>query len=347
MYCWILFLPYFLFQFSTSISGVQARRGGEGGDSDDSDSGENSGGGTNTDSCATPKQPTIWKWDLIPNNADNYTSGGISGRDTSYDGSFFKGEASLHYTITDNETCYSYTHDAENTLQMLGYVWVGPQVPYPVGPTNPIIIGFKTWESHRSLDEISDSYSYIQWDNSEISCPSRPDLFRVTTTYGWTDWDARVQKAIDVMNMTISEAPAPTHGDRGQDQGRVRFNAAMPDKLDHDTAWLFRFPGRICSSRLDYFDTPPERLTMNGSFTNTTFDLTLSGISKAVEPSELVAEFRLTFSGVFDGDNSTEKLSLRQPGEPLVAWVPNSGLRVVSVGWMTSLIFLGALVVFM
>ncbi|KAJ5199165.1 hypothetical protein N7491_000275 [Penicillium cf. griseofulvum] len=329
---------------------VQGRRGDGGGYSDDYDSGENSGGGS-TDSCATPKQPTIWKWDLIPKNADNYTSGGISGRDTSYDGSFFKGEASLHYTITDGEMCYRYVDDAENTIQMLGYVWIGPQAPYPVGPTNPIIIGFKAWESRSSLDKISGSYSYIQWDESQIGCPGYPDLFRITTTYGWTDFDARSYEAIDVMNMTISEAPTLAQEDRDQDRGRVRFNATMPDKLNHDTGWLLRFPGRICSNDLSYsFNTPPERLAMNGSFTNTTFELTLSGSGKAFTPSkkgQLAAEFRMSFSGVFDGDNSTEKLNLRQPGQPLVAWVPNSGLRVVSVGWMTSFICLGALMVFM
>ncbi|KXG50031.1 uncharacterized protein PGRI_059980 [Penicillium griseofulvum] len=347
MHTWIPFLPYLL--FSTLTPGVQGRRGDGSGDSDNYDSGENSGGGS-TDSCATPKQPTIWKWDLIPNNADNYTSGGISGRDTSYDGSFFKGEASLHYTITEGETCYRYKDDAENTIQMLGYVWIGPQAPYPVGPTNPIIIGFKAWESRRSLDKISDSYSYIQWDESQIACPGYPDLFRITTTYGWTDFDARSYEAMDVMNMTISEAPTLAQGDRDQDQDRVHFNATMPDKLDHDTQWLLRFPGRICSNDLSYLlNTPPEQLAMNGSFTNTTFELTLSGSGKAVtsEKHQLSAEFRVSFSGVFDGDNSTEKLNLRQPDQPLVAWVPNSGLRVVSVGWMTSFICLGALMVFM
>jgi hypothetical protein len=352
MHSWISFLPYLLFQVSTCISGVQAKRGGGGGDSDDSYSGDSSGGGSRTDSCATPKHPTIWKWDLIPRNAENYTSRGISGEDTSYDGSFFKGEASLHYTNTEGEMCYRHMRDTEYTIQMLGYLWIGPQAPYTVGPTNPIIIGFKAWESRRPLDEIADSYSYIQWDKNQIACPGYPDLFRITTTHGWANWDARVNEAIDVMNMTISEAPALAQGDRDQDQGRVRFNATMSDKLGHDPHWLLRFPKGSCSNDLSYsFDAPPERLVMNGSFTNTTFDLTLSGSGKAEAATtsgkrELTAEFRVTFSGVFDGDNSTEKLSLRQPGQPLVAWVPNSGLPVFSVNWMTSLICLGALMVF-
>lgn len=351
MHSWVLFLPYLLFQLSTSISGVLARRGGGGGDVGNYDSDESSGGSGSTDPCKTPEHPTVWKWDLIPENADNYTSGGISGRDTSYDGSFFKGEASLHYTITESETCYRYKHDAEKSIKMLGYAWIGPQAPYPVGPTNPIIIGFKAWESRRSLGEIWDSYGYVQWDDSQTTCPTYPDLFKVTTTYGWTDWSVPAYKAIDVMNMTISEAPAPAQGDQDQDQGRVRFNTTMPEKLDHETKWLLRLPGRICSvERYNLFKTPPERLAMNGSFTNTTLDLTLSGSGKAVTDSEkyqFAAEFRLTFSGVFDGDNSTEKLSLRQTGQPLIAWVPNSGLHVVSVGWMTSLICLGALIVCM
>ncbi|KAJ5131327.1 uncharacterized protein N7515_007366 [Penicillium bovifimosum] len=352
MHSWIPFLPYLLFLVSTYASGVEARRGGGGGDSDDYYTGDNSGGGSSsgsTDSCHTPRHPTVWKWDLISRNADNYTSGGVSGEDTSYDGSFFKGEASFHYTITEDEMCtYGNMRGTEHTMQMLGYVWVGPQAPYPVGPTNPIIIGFKAWESSKPLDEIGDSYGYIQWDEDGIACPSYPDLIRITTTYGWFDFDTRSYGAMDVMNMAISEAPGP------HDQGRVRFNATMPDKLDHETDLLLRIPGSYqCTNDYDYmFDTPPERLAMNGSFTNTTFDLTLSGKGNAssettIEKRQLTTEFRLTFSGVFDGDNSTEKLSLRQPGQPLVTWVANSGLRLVSVGWMTGLICLGVLMVFM
>ncbi|KAJ5567131.1 hypothetical protein N7535_006437 [Penicillium sp. DV-2018c] len=243
MHSWIPFLPYYLlFLVSTYTSGVEARRGGGDGDSDDSYTGDNSGSTSSgsTDSCHTPRHPTIWKWDLIPRNADNYTSGGISGKDTSNDGSFFKGEASFHYTITDDEMCTNgHMRGTEHTMPMLGYVWIGPQAPYPVGPTNPIIIGFKAWQSSKPLDKIGDSYGYIQWDEDGIACPGYPDLIRVTTTYGWFDFDARVYGAMDVMNMTISEAP----GSLDSDQGRVRFNATMPDKLDHDTDLLVRIPG--------------------------------------------------------------------------------------------------------
>lgn len=252
------------------------------------------------------------------------------------------GEAYLDYTITDREVCRM---RAENPIHMLGYAWVGPQAPYPVGPTNPIIIGFKAWETRKSLDEIGDSYAFIQWDNS---CPDRPDLFRLTTSHGWADWDAGTSRAKDLMNMTLAEVAG--------DRGKVRFNATKPDGLDPPPHFRFGLPGRVCTRDLAYWFEFPDRLDMNGSFSNTTLDLVLSGSGKAetgafgpsnFKTRELVAEFNVAFSGVFDSVNSTQKLSVRQPGEPLVAWVPNSGVHAASIGWIGRLVWVGTLLLLM
>lgn len=330
MQSWTLLLLCLLF---IGIPDVLARRGGGGSDSDGGSNNDSGGGGSGGDSssgdehCGTPEHPIVWKWDLIPPNAQNDTKG----KGSDYGGSFFKGEASLDYTIVAGEAC---NLNSTESTHMLGYAWIGPQAPYPVGPTNPIIIGFKAWETDKSLGEIGDSYTYIKNDDY---CPQMPDLFRVTTTQGWTDFDARTYRAADVMNMTVTEGAA--------DQGKVFFNATAADKINEQHAAggvLLSLPRGTCRSPHGYSFPFPDRLAMNGSFTNTTLNLTFSGRGNATSNDgndELTAEFKVTFAGVFDGDNSTQKLSLQQPGEPLVEWVANSALRDTPLVWLSSLAY--------
>ncbi|RDW86564.1 uncharacterized protein DSM5745_03206 [Aspergillus mulundensis] len=338
------------------IPSALARRGGSG--DSDGDGGSSSGGsdstGSSSDPCSTPDHPAVWKWDLIPHNANNRTSGGVEGRDTSYDGSFFEGKAELFYNITEEGglTCHM---SAENPISLLGYAWIGPQAPYPVGPTNPIIIGFKAWESRKPLDEIEDSYGYVDWDpGNSNGCPDRPDLFLLTTTYSWTDWRKSeellrvVGYAFDVLHLDLSAT-----GD--SDLGEVQFsgtmvNASVPKpEYRHMT---IRMPGRICGMHRVFSmdDEDIDRLGISGSFTNTTLDLTLSGRGTAVaisswSRSNITVEFDLKFSGRFDSDNSTQKLSLQQRDQALVDWVPNLGIQIIprSLGWVGSLVCLGAI----
>ncbi|EXA31400.1 hypothetical protein FOVG_17298 [Fusarium oxysporum f. sp. pisi HDV247] len=337
MQSWILLLSCLLF---ICIPDVLARRGGGGGGhggSDDDGGGDDS---STDDRCAT-HDGTVWKWDLIPDNAQNHSRG------ESEPGSFFKGEASLNFTITAGELCGG---NSKGPIQMLGYAWIGPQPEYPVGPTNSIIIGFKAWESDMSIDEIDESYAYIQEENDNY-CPRQPDLFRIITTYGWLDTDhsakTLIPRAADFMNLSVTEGDG--------DQATVFFNAIMPDTLDHkpDYKGLFLMPPQgICHSGLQYKFSLPDRLEMTGSFTNTTLDLTLLGSGNTTaktsgyETYKITAEFNVTFSGVFDGDNSTEQLNLGQPGGPLVDWEPNSGSHVAPLGWIMSLVYIVTLILF-
>lgn len=322
------------------IPGGSARRGGGGGrdgDSNNDSDGGGSGGGdspSGDEHCGTPDHPPVWKWDLIPLNAQNSTRSNAIVSD--YGGSFFKGEASLDFIITSGKKCS--LNDMQST-HMLGYAWIGPQASYPVGPTNPIIIGFKAWGTDKSLDEISDSYTYVKWSDL---CPRKPDLFRLTTTHGWSDFAARTSRAADFMNMKLTES--------GDLQRQVLFNATMAAKLQYepgDEGLSLSLPQGTCTSSLGYQFRLPDQLAMHGSFTNETLNLTLSGRGNATarkRGDELTAEFTIHFLGVFDADNSTQRLSLQQRGEPLVSWVKNFGLRATALDWASSIVYIAALV---
>ncbi|KAL2863699.1 uncharacterized protein BJX67DRAFT_236256 [Aspergillus lucknowensis] len=315
-------LPSFLLLLSTKIPDVQARRGGGWSGEDSSDS--NDGSDSSPESCDTQEHPQVAEWGLLPGHAWNYSSKENPSRDTSYDGSFFKGAGYLHYHV-DRSSGSCYIDEDDHAVHLLGYVWIGPQPPTPPGPMNPIIISFKAWESSMSLDEIDVAYLNIPWgsDGPGSSCPSEPDLISLMTSFEWTDMDALKYRALDSMDMSLSEA--------GTDERRVQFSATMPNELEHNPGMRLRLPMRTCASNMAYQFDNPDRLTMNGSFTNTTLDLTLSGsgaVNGRYEEDPFQAEFNVTFSAVFDSSNSTQKLSLRHPGEPLVAWLPNSALRV-------------------
>lgn len=335
---WTLFLPSLL---AITLPAASARRGGGGGgdvssgggggSAGDSSSGDSSSG---DEHCGIPDVPPVWKWDLIPSNAQNNT--GMKGAGSGYGGSFFHGEASLSFIITAGQRCP--LNDMRST-HMLGYAWIGPQSSYPVGPTNPVIIGFKAWETDKSLDKIGDSYAYIKKDQF---CPRQPDLFRVSTTHGWSDFIARKTRAADFMNMNVTESTS--------NREQALFNATMVDELNFeptDNGLLLSLPRGACSSSRDWNFRVPDQLTMNGSFTNTTLNLTLSGRGNATSSNSreanLTAEFKITFTGVFDADNSTHIISLQRQGGPLVTWVQSSALRHTAISWSSSFVYIIAL----
>lgn len=332
---WTLFLPCLL---ATTLPGASARRGSGGGSSNDDSQG---GGDSSSDSsspsddrCGIPDKPPVWKWDLIPRHAQNNT--GMKGAGLGYGGSFFHGEASLNYIITAGQRCLT-MNDIRST-HMLGYAWIGPQPLYPTGPVNPFIIGFKAWETDLSLDRIGDSYAYIKKDRF---CPWKPDLFRVATTHGWTDFDARKTRAADFMNMNFTES--------GGNREEVLFNATRENALNFeptDDGLFLSLPRGTCSSTRDYHFQLPDELVMSGSFTNTTLNLTLSGRGNATSSNSrdagLTAEFNITFTGVFDAANSTHIISLRHD-KPLVTWAQNSGSHHRIISWSSSFVYITAL----
>ncbi|KAM0742074.1 hypothetical protein ACQRIT_002251 [Beauveria bassiana] len=314
----------------SSGGGGSGGSGGGGSSSDDSSSG---GSSTGDEGCGIPAIPPVWKWDLLPFHATNKT--GMKGVGLGYGGSFFKGEASLKYVVTAGQRCRP--GDLQ-TSHMLGYAWIGPQPSYPAGPANSIIIGFKAWETDKSLDNIGDSYAYIKKDQF---CPKKPDLFRVTTTHGWSDFSARTTRAADFMNMTLAESAA--------NSDQALFNATMMEELNFkptDDGMLLILPKRACSDSREHTFRLPDQLTMNGSFTNTTLNLALSGRGNATSSStrdnQITAEFEITFTGVFDAANSTHKISVQPQSQPLVTWVQSFGLRATALRWSSSFVYIAA-----
>ncbi|KAJ6789508.1 hypothetical protein PWT90_07168 [Aphanocladium album] len=321
--------------------------GGSGGGSSsgDSSSGGSSSGGSSSggsssgdEGCGIPSPPPVWKWDLLPFHAQNNT--GMKGVGLGYGGSFFKGEASLKYSVTAGETAERCSLGNVQSTHMLGYAWIGPQPSYPTGPANSIIVGFKAWETDQSLDKIGDSYWYIKKDEF---CPKKPDLFRVTTTHGWIDFVERTTRAADFMNMGITESVG--------NAGQALFNATLKDDLGFkptSDGLLLSVPKWPCSAARNYNFRLPDQLVMNGSFTNTTLLLTLSGRGNATSSknrdAEVTAEFEVTFTGVFDAANSTHKISVQSQAEPLVAWVQSLGMSEMAISWGSRLLSAAALV---
>ncbi|KAH8718845.1 hypothetical protein HC256_003474 [Beauveria bassiana] len=122
------------------------------------------------------------------------------------------------------------------------------------------------------------------------------------------------------MNMTLAESAA--------NSDQALFNATMMDELNFkptDDGLLLILPKRACSDSREHTFRLPDQLAMNGSFTNTTLNLALSGRGNATSSStrdnQITAEFEITFTGVFDAANSTHKISVQPQSQPLVTWV--------------------------
>ncbi|KAE8153600.1 hypothetical protein BDV25DRAFT_149146 [Aspergillus avenaceus] len=329
LFAWILLLLAIL-------DGGVARRGGGDHDSDSDSSGgsgdgdSDSGGGSSDNSgssrCGSETASSaLGTTYLVPRHAWNWTSqSGAYATDspTIYDGSYFQGEGYLSYNMSGTQC------QRTKQLRLLGYAWVGPRPPYPIGPENPFIIGFKAWESSNAVSEIHTSYTQIKWEGD--SCVSQPDLFRIIITRGSASRDA----AFDTMALNVSSSLS---GDA------VDFNATTvtdPDPGTSDSDGLFRLRAASCASReLDMHW--PDTTVMQGSVTNTTLELSFSGSvdmnstqyqSYGNRDEDLKVNFTVTFSGHFDGVNSTHALNV-QRGNQSLAWIRNSAGKGVFDGW--------------
>ncbi|KAK1144151.1 hypothetical protein N8T08_005813 [Aspergillus melleus] len=317
--------------------GVLARRGGGDHDGDSygdssGDDGSSSGGSDGSGDSSSPsdcgdqvQSNALSNTYLVPSHATNWTSQGgarAAPSPTIYDGSFFQGEVHLSYNLTSGSKCR-----VSKELRLLGYAWIGPQPPYPKGAENPFIIGFKSWKSDKAVNEIHSSYSAIRWEGD--MCSSEPDLFRIRTSTGSVSGDS----AWDIMTLDVS--PSSTTSDA------VQFNAiTVPDIKVSRYDGLFRLRAENCLLH----DTDihwPDTAIMEGSVTNTTMELKFSGLANTNSSSyqlyvgsekDVKANFTLTFTGQFDGANSTHALEI-QKGDQSPTWVPNNAIRIMSSGW--------------
>ncbi|KAF4171724.1 hypothetical protein CNMCM8927_007451 [Aspergillus lentulus] len=326
---------------------VAARRGGGGTDTDTSSDGDGDSSsdpeGTSTIGGSSSSCPAtsdvLYKSDLVPLSAYNWTSNAVGGNPTTYDGSYFQGEAFLHWQFTAGRQCRNST----GTVRMLGYAWVGPQPPYPTGPTNPLIIGFKEWQTNEALENITFSYDFL---NDGLYCPTEPDLVKVQTSDGWTDYQASTDipradraRAHDVFDLDL--APDAERPDS------VLFNGSLIPDLKPEPKYTVEIllPASACNqpSRLSLGYT--DGLNMSGSLTNTTLELRMAGEGNASYSSATGerprAMFNITFSGTFDSRNSTRAVVIKQDAQPMVSWVDNGAMMHGSVSWVLKLVFMG------
>lgn len=341
------YLARLLFLLSTFHTGVLARRGGGDYDGDsDSNSGDgigssgDEGGSDGSDDSSTSgcgsqlPSSALSSTYLVPSHARNWTSQGgarAAPSPTIYDGSFFQGEAYLSYNITAGPYCQKLRR-----LRLLGYAWIGPQPPYPKGPTNPFIIGFKAWQSDANVSNIHSSYSQIKWEGD--TCASEPDLFRITTTRGSVSrTNASNTMVLDVSSESITS-------------DAVHFNASTvqsPSPRLSQYDGLFRLRAGSCLQHdTDFFW--PEKTIMEGSVSNTTMELKFSGSVNMNSTQyqhylgreeDFKMTFTVKFTGQLDSPNSTHALRVQQ-GNDTLTWIPNNALAIRTGGFLESFVWI-------
>ncbi|KAH8425066.1 uncharacterized protein LDX57_002815 [Aspergillus melleus] len=170
---------------------------------------------------------------------------------------------------------------------------VSAETPYPEGPTNPFIVARNAWESNEPIERIG--RSNVKIDMGDGLCPASPELVKLSTTTGWTDWDACKRRVADIMVMHVSADEA---------RGQLRF------PWDLSIGW-------------------PQSLVKNGSVNNDSPKLTIEGASwgytnyfNYVSQGTFNVTLNVTFNGTFDGVNSTRALQI-QPRNATLARASN------------------------
>ncbi|CAG8029228.1 unnamed protein product [Penicillium olsonii] len=331
-------------------------RGGHGGSSSGSDSDSSSGSGSGgsggySDSDADGSDPSStsdYEWgggctdshrlnfdDLQPSHYDQYNRDPRAGHASAYsefDGIFMKGFASFKYTIdvlpvtrAEGESFTLYDPECpagQQSLRMLGVAWIAGKPPRPLGPKNPIAIGFKAWESKVRLSDID--YSYSVCDKVDLMhFGTTVDKMRPNDEDKDEDEDVATQ-AMDAVELNITQAPG--------DPNKIQFDGVYDLKN-----WQNSKPGDVDKERFDdpglwdqmlYLPKGTCRETseglsqammkwagthVNGSLTNDTLELNLSGTSVAAFPRDSSdnstyanVTFEISFTGYLDTANSTQ-----------------------------------------
>jgi hypothetical protein len=109
---------------------------------------------------------------LLPSNVYNWTSKDWDNRNnpTAYDGSYFEGVASMQWRFTNE--CRNTT----DSVRMRGYAWVGPQPPYPKGPTNPLIISIRAWQLSEVFESSFDGRLFCAPDPAYVKLETSTQL---------------------------------------------------------------------------------------------------------------------------------------------------------------------------
>lgn len=329
-------------------TGVLSRGGGHGGSGSGSDSdsssgsGGSSGGSSDDDSGGGSDDTTGYEWgtsctdtyllnfeDLQPSHYDQYNRDPRAGHASAYsdfDGIFFKGFATYNYTIdvlpgnaSDPDSYILYDLECpvgQQSFRMLGVAWVAGRPPRPAGPKNPIAIGFKAWKSNVRLSDIDHSYSVCD----------DVDLMHFGTTVDMMhsdDDDDTPTEAMDAVELNITQAPKNPdqilfdgiydlkdweNSKRGQEKERFDDAGLWDQMLYLPPSTCRESSGNVGQAMMRWAGTH-----VNGSMTNDTLELTLSGTTIAGFPQHFSdnstnanVTFAISFTGYFDAPNSTQ-----------------------------------------
>ncbi|KUL86133.1 hypothetical protein ZTR_07735 [Talaromyces verruculosus] len=322
-----------LFAFLSIPAGVLSRKGdsgsssnsGSSSDSNNDDSSSSSSGGTDT--CIDDHK--LSTSGLQPSYYLNYTMvAGDPGAYTDWNGVYFEGEASFEYVIHDLPTNYTYygtnCPKDHRSIRMLGLVWVGPRTPTPPDLQNPFTLGFQAWQSDYSVANITYSYSY---------CDTDVNLVHLKTAVDWREYDSatnrNVEGAIDAVVLNITQASNDSH--------EVQFDGVYDvssltsaqkifssDGVHEDQIHL---PAETCSMKGEILIGWPTGTWINGTMTNDTLTLSISGTTIAgfgdlngSDDEEVNVTFSITFTGIYDSANSSQVLDVGETNQALVTF---------------------------
>jgi hypothetical protein len=341
-----------LFAFLSIPAGVSSRKG-DGGSSSSGSSSDNDG--SSSSSSSSSGGTSVCKDDhkltttgLQPFYYLNYTMvAGEPGAYTDWNGLYFQGEASFDYVIRDLPTNYTYLGTNcpkdHRSIRMLGIAWVGPRTPLPTDLHNPFTLGFQAWQSDNSVANITYSYS---------SCDTDVNLVQLKTTVEWSEYDHATNKdvtgAIDAVVLNVTQASNDSHEiqfDGIYDVSSLS-SAQTISKSDGTHEDQIHIPAETCSMKGDILIGWPTGTLINGTMTNDTLTLSISGETIAgfgdlygSSTEEVNVTFNITFTGTYDSANSSQIVHVGETNGSLVSFEKATGSAVAwaSPRWLLAL----------
>ncbi|KAJ6051675.1 uncharacterized protein N7446_006310 [Penicillium canescens] len=322
--------PLFLiFAFLSIPAGVLSRRGNgdsssDSGTSSDSDDSSSSGG---TSVCSDDHKLTTTG--LQPSYYLNYTMvAGDPGAYTDWNGLYFQGEASFDYVIRDlpiNNTYYGTDCPKDHrSIRMLGIAWVGPRTPTPPDLHNPFTMGFQAWQSDNPIANITYSYN---------SCDTDVNLVHLKTTVDWREYvhetNRDVEGATDAVVLNVTQV--------GNDSHEVQFAGVYDVSSLRSAQTIFasdgthkdqiHIPAKTCSTTGDILIGWPSGTMINGTMSNNTLTLSISGTTIAgfgdlngSHDEQVNVTFSIDFMGTYDSANSSQVLHVGASDQSLVSF---------------------------
>jgi hypothetical protein len=326
--CWPLIS---IFALLSIPAGVLSRKGNgdsssDSGSSSDSDNGDSSSSG-GTDICVDDHKLTTSG--LQPNYYLNYTMvAGDPSAYTDWNGVYFEGEASFDYVIRDlpTNTTYLGTNCLKDhrSIRMLGLAWVGPRTPTPSDLHNPFTLGFQAWQSNYSVANITYSYS---------SCVDDFNLVHLKTTVDWREYDHAtnmdVEGAIDAVVLNVTQASNDSHEVQFDGVYDVSSLTSAQEIFSSDGEHedQIHLPAETCSMMGEILIGWPTGTLINGTMTNDTLTLSISGTTIAgfgdlngSRDEEVNVTFSIAFTGTYDPANSSQVLDVGESDQALVSF---------------------------